>query len=262
MLQLLLWFCFAAADVKKYTDQDMLKDVKNTLSECSDIVEAVGDFLSIFEKDERRRASDLGNMVVKKLKTCSNIIEAVNAFRQNHFSPMKRGAIGLELNEARYLNQILKDANMKLGKTLFIATKDGDSSAQFHKLCDGKGATVTIVLSTTNAVFGGYSFHQWGGSARYHSSKTNFLFRLRPAMSKYTVKKGREGNAMYTHPSYGPTFGGGHDLYIANKALSSTSSYTNGGHSYNFPSYPSYQLNDGSKNFKVKEYVVLQAVKL
>jgi len=261
MLQLLLWFCFAAADVKKYTDQDMLKDVKNTLSECSDIVEAVGDFLSIFEKDERRRASDLGNMVVKKLKTCSNIIEAVNAFRQNHFSPMKRGAIGLKLDEARYLDNILKDANMKMGKTLYVATKDGDTAAQFHKLCDDQGATVVIVLTTTGTMFGGYSSHEWGGGTSWHTSKTNFLFRLRPVMMKYTVKSSRTNYAIYTNPSYGPTFGGGHDLYIANKALSSGSS-TKGGHTYNFPSNPSYQLNDGALQFTVKEYVVLQAVKL
>jgi len=261
MLQLLLWFCFAAADKKTYTDKMLVKDVKDTLAECSDIVEAVGDFLSIFEKDERRRASDLGIKVVKKLKTCSNIIEAVNAFRQNHFSPMKRGAIGLKLDEARYLDKILKDVNMKMGKTLYVATKDGDTAAQFHKLCDDQGATVVIVLTTTGKMFGGYSSHEWGGSARYHTSKTNFLFRLRPAMMKYTVKSSQAAKAIYTDPSYGPTFGEGHDLYIADRALKSLS-YTRAGKTYNFPSFPDLQLNDGSANFIVQEYVVLQAVKL
>ena len=42
--------------------------------------------------------------------------------------------------------------------------------------------------------------------------------------------------AIYKSSSYGPTFGGGHDNYIANNANSSTSSRTNFGYSYSVPS--------------------------
>ena len=37
---------------------------------------------------------------------------------------------------------------------------------------------------------------------------------------------------MYCHSSYGPTFGGGHDIYVVNNARSSGSSYQNLGHTY------------------------------
>merc|ERR1719370_2670757 len=86
---------------------------------------------------------------------------------------------------------------------------------------------------------------------------THSYFPLRPSMQRYDIKEGKKGNAIYRGKNYGPTFGsaGGHDIHIASSALSSTSSYTNGGHSYNFPSVPNYQLNDGVKNFKVKEDV-------
>ena len=36
--------------------------------------------------------------------------------------------------------------------------------------------------------------------------------------------------------SYGPTFGGGHDIHIANNANSNTNSYTNFGYAYSVPS--------------------------
>jgi len=78
-------------------------------------------------------------------------------------------------------------------------------------------------------------------------------------MRHYNVRKGKESNSIYRHSGYGPTFGG-HDLYIANNALSSTSSYSNGGHTYEFQGYPNYQLNDGVKNFKVLDYVVVKAI--
>ena len=42
--------------------------------------------------------------------------------------------------------------------------------------------------------------------------------------------------AIYMNPSYGPTFGGGHDIYIADKANSNINSYAQIGLSYNRPS--------------------------
>ena len=39
-------------------------------------------------------------------------------------------------------------------------------------------------------------------------------------------------HAIYRSSSYGPTFGGGHDMHIANNANSNTNSYT-----YNFGNY-------------------------
>jgi len=238
-------------------DGALIKDVKSTLGVCSDIVDAVGDFLDLFKpKEETRR---LGSMVIKYLKTCAKIIEIVDAFRVHHFSPLTRGYIALQFDEARFLNKELKGVSKKLGQTLFVASRDGDHSTKFHSACDDKGPTVIIVKTTTGSVFGAYADGNWKGSGYLKSTKA-FLFRLRPTMLKYTVKRGREKFAMFRRWDYGPTFGNSHDLYIASGALSSTKSHTRGGGAYTFPSNPSYQLSDGSQYFQVKEYIVLQAV--
>jgi len=42
--------------------------------------------------------------------------------------------------------------------------------------------------------------------------------------------------AIYMNPLYGPTFGGGHDIYIADKGNANANSYAQLGHSYNYPS--------------------------
>ena len=42
--------------------------------------------------------------------------------------------------------------------------------------------------------------------------------------------------AIYKSSSYGPTFGGGHDIKIVNNANSNTNSYTYFGYSYSVPS--------------------------
>ena len=40
---------------------------------------------------------------------------------------------------------------------------------------------------------------------------------------------------IYRDPSYGPTFGGGHDIYIADNANQNANSYANFGTSYSLP---------------------------
>jgi len=248
------------------SDNALVKGIENTLDECTNIVEAVGDFLHLLEEDDARRRGEKNESsadgVTKKLKTCAAIIDAVDTFRESNFFPWKAGRVELRWSEIGFISQELKQVSKKIGETLYVASKDGQSSSNFHSKCDGKGATVVIVLTTSGNVFGGYSAASWASSGGYYKTETSFLFRLRPGMRHYNLKKGKEGYSIYRSSSYGPMFGQGHDLIIVSNPMSSTSSYTNGGHSYEFPGYPNYQLNDGMKNFKILDYVVVKAVSI
>jgi len=258
---------FSAASEEAIDDDALVAGVEDTLGECSDIVEAVGDFLAIFETpDDRRREEEdesLSVEVTEKLGTCRAIIDAVTSFPKIQLYPTQSwGHITLKWEELHWLKKELSFSSKSIGMTpLFVASEDGDAASKFHSACDGKGPTVIIVQSTTGNVFGGYSDVSWtSSSGAYATTSNSFLFRLRPNMQRYDVKTAKVGNAIYQRSSYGPIFGGGHDLYIASSALSNTYSATNGGHSYVFPSYPNYELNDGTRNFQVKDYIALQAL--
>ena len=84
------------------------------------------------------------------------------------------------------------------------------------------------------------------GSSGYRSSSNAFIFsfvnkdNLPPFKSP--VKYKYAGGALYTNVGYGPTFGGGLDIYIANNANNAhTNSYTNFGYTYQAPSGYSYR---------------------
>jgi hypothetical protein len=104
----------------------------------------------------------------------------------------------------------------------------GANAAAFHSRCDSKGPTMTVILvnkgTTNERLIGGYASVQWNGSG-YVGNSSNFLFSLtnnyKHAWYRYTYYQ-------YNHPSYGPTWGGGHDFYT-NLA---TSTYCNLGHDY------------------------------
>ena len=76
-------------------------------------------------------------------------------------------------------------------------------------------------------------------------------------LTKYPIQNNYQ-NAIYTHSSYGPTFGNSHNIYVCNNSNSSSSSYVSAGDSYNIPAAANgYSiLTDGNYNFYTSEIEV------
>jgi hypothetical protein len=74
----------------------------------------------------------------------------------------------------------------------------------------------------------------------YKKAPGSFIFSLRNKEDlspfKAPLKDQNTPYAIYTYKSYGPTFGGGHDIHISNDAVSNTYSYTNFNQNYQAPS--------------------------
>ena len=65
---------------------------------------------------------------------------------------------------------------------------------------------------------------------------------------------------MRHHPSYGPIFGGGSDLYIANDSNDNIKPHFNLGGTYDIPPGQTNTFLVGSNNFKVSEIEVFQII--
>jgi hypothetical protein len=145
---------------------------------------------------------------------------------------------------------------------LYRASRDGWQGQDFHSRCDSKGATVTVIKCTGGFVFGGYADVSWHSGNSHSQSAQAFLFSLHSPSGVGPVKLPlvqNHQNAMYCAASWGPTFGGGHDLHVANCANSSTSSCTNLGHTYQLPPGQSAQtFFTGSHHFQAAEVEVYQ----
>ena len=50
---------------------------------------------------------------------------------------------------------------------LFKATRDGCCATAFHRNCDNKGPTITVLYNTNDSVFGGYTSQSWNSSGQY-----------------------------------------------------------------------------------------------
>ena len=93
------------------------------------------------------------------------------------------------------------------------------------------------------------------GSGGYASSSKSFIYSLYNingyAPVKLQIKSGQNQYAIYRYSSYGPTFGGGHDIHISNNAASNRQSYTYCGRTYPLP--PGYS-SSGSCTFYAGSY--------
>ena len=71
-----------------------------------------------------------------------------------------------------------------------------------------------------------------------------------------TLKTEHERYAISCTSGSGPTFGGGHDLYISNNANTNTASYSNLGNSYKRPPGQRATFFTGSTTCTVTDYEV------
>ncbi len=105
----------------------------------------------------------------------------------------------------------------------------GGSSSTFHSRCNNKGPTFTVIKSTYGKLYGGYYGKSWTSNNNYGYDNSAFLYSI-SGNTKHKVI--RPQYAVYDNNSYGPTFGGGHDMYINSNM---DYSYTYFGHSYSCP---------------------------
>ena len=156
----------------------------------------------------------------------------------------------------------------KTWSLIFQASTDGFSTYSFHSKCDGFLGTLTVVKSSNNYIFGGYTEADWSGYNKYKFDTNAFLFSLVNSYNT-SVKMNiiKTQYAIYASSNYGPTFGEGHDLYVGSDG---TQGYSNLGYSYQLPSflangYYSQQAHSflaGSYNFQLVEVEVYQIYRI
>ncbi|KAK8809940.1 hypothetical protein WA158_000883 [Blastocystis sp. Blastoise] len=157
----------------------------------------------------------------------------------------------------------------KKWKLLFRASEHEYKTSEFHKCCDNKGETVTIIKHIGNNnfinIFGGYTDQSWNSSNGWKSYSKEFLFTLSNEHgilpTKYDYTNSNKSYAIYCHSSYGPDFIG-NDIYIRDQCHSNNNSYCGSNYSStcNTPQKSSLFVNTNSVNsdnhFTVEDYEV------
>ena len=137
---------------------------------------------------------------------------------------------------------------------LFDSSINGDLASEFHKKCDYKNNTISIIETTNDHRFGGYTKECFESPDEYFDKKDNlsFLFSF-DKMKTYDVIK--EKYAISCDKNYGPYFRDDHICIVDNFLSNQSGTCIKG---KNFYTSKNYELNLGRKYFTVKRLQVFQ----
>ena len=90
-------------------------------------------------------------------------------------------------------------------KKIYDASIDGWKANDFHRCCDKQGWTLTIVETTKDFIFGGFTTAEWESSDSCKYSPQSFLFSVNEGR-KYPLIEGRD-HAICCYRDWCATFG-------------------------------------------------------
>ncbi|EXX56055.1 hypothetical protein GLOIN_2v1769234 [Rhizophagus irregularis DAOM 181602=DAOM 197198] len=140
---------------------------------------------------------------------------------------------------------------------LYRASRDGNTPAAFHTKCDNKGATIVLVkITNSEQIVGGYNPFYWNSVGGWNTTYDSFLFSFTDTNNLLSAKVSYSNGNQYSvyNSTYGPAFGGGHDLYFNNNNEWYSSTITN----FSDSSYPEIGI---PAKFKADDFEVFQIVK-
>ena len=240
---------------------DKVKELEHKLKEKEEIIEKL--------KEE-----------IKEIKVELNEERTNNAQKQKDMLDLihvvKKGlAIGSQIikyNEYNVIESWIRKVlgkNVKYFNLIFRASRNGYRAEDFHQKCDGKkntivvvqarnrkrfgGFTIVVVQARNGKRFGGFTEAKWDKSNGYKTGNHGFLFSL----DKREIYCNKNNNYdIYCYSDKGPTFGGGHDLFIDDNCNKNNENYDNSSHSYDTDGQKNALA--GTKYFYVEDYEVYQ----
>ena len=230
------------------------REIQNNLMEIINKIYLENEELKIKVNElqtEKKKMSD-------EIEQTKKNIEQSNAKKIERIKNLFKDSSIVKNDEKKMINDWIDPYSEKsiTSELLFRTSVDGDSSTTFHNKCDGKGATITFIKTTGGKRIGGFTAIPWtNAGGTYKTDAEAFIFSL--DVNQKFVQYKNFNYAVYHHSGYGPTFGGGYDIYVATGCKSNTNSYCNSNHTYGF--FYSYNLiNTGtqSTNFQVTDYEV------
>ena len=143
-------------------------------------------------------------------------------------------------------------------RLLYRGSRDGFNSLDFHANCDGIKNTLTIIKTTEDYIFGGYTGAAWDCSGNYIEDTSTFIFSLKNYKnSPFRAMCVQNRLSIYGSKYYGPVFGMS-DLVVKPFSNFDKFSYSQLSRDiFNFPSSQKYILS-GEHMFQIKEIEVYE----
>ena len=230
------------------------KKIKECFFEIDEVINNTNDKINELYSIVNNLTNEVKNLKEKNQK----LEERVEEMEKLLLLPYKENMVKKELQKQKDLERIKewispgKDIKFKL---LFKKSRDGNTTKDFHDLCDNKGKTLIIIETTEGRKFGGVTYDNWNTNKSWRTNPKDFVFSL-DSNKKYNYSG--SGSTTVGDIKYGFAFGDSRtdkvDICFHNQSL-------NEGISNSSPSFKTNkELNNGNEKFRTKEIEVYQII--
>jgi len=151
----------------------------------------------------------------------------------------------------------LKDRNVVFS-LIYRATRDGADANSYHKMCDGKANTVSVVQTIKGNKFGGYTETLIENGNMGYKDPNAFVFSLNK--QKIYENLNKDGNVVRHYKGYGPYFVGGFITFDTQFYRNNNNYVYDRASSSNFfaKNEKEYEINNGEQFFAIRELEVFE----
>jgi hypothetical protein len=145
-------------------------------------------------------------------------------------------------------------------KLIYKGSINGFRAEDFHAKCDDINDTLVLIKTANDSIFGGYTNETWTDeNSDYKEDSKAFIFSFNKR-AKFSVKQAKY--AIYANSNYGPVFGRYHDLCVYDHSNYNSFSFSRFPDTYESKGIgqSEYYLNNGTRNFRIKEIEVFYLV--
>ena len=151
----------------------------------------------------------------------------------------------------------LKDKNV-IFNLIYRASRDGADANSYHKMCDGKTNTISVVQTVKGNKFGGYTETLIENGNLSYKDPNAFVFSLNK--HKIYENLNKDGNVIRHYKGYGPYFVGGFITFDSQFYNNNNNFVYDRTSSSNFFSNneKEYEINNGEQFFTIRELEVFE----
>jgi hypothetical protein len=175
---------------------------------------------------------------------------------------------GFESTIISDIPSILDEFRHSQFELLYRGTRDGFGSSDFHRGCGENRDTITLIRTTKDFIFGGYTPLSWDSPTTAYkadASHRSFVFTIKNphgfGCRKFGLKPDETQHAIYTRQDFGPTFGNGHTIYVCNNCSTTNNNCTRLYSYVNDTGLNEYTVFTGEQHFTMKEIEVFSVTK-
>ena len=235
--------------------KDNNNNIKYSLSNIQNLIERIEILEELKEestKSSKKNSDGLYNFKLnnKQIKERINIKKLKKCFKSS----------SILTNDTNYdflLNK-LSIYNPTSYKIIYKTSIDGDNIKTFHSNCDGEENVLILIETKKGYKFGGFTSIGFDSSGYELRDDNAFLFSI-DKQKVYDIIQGN--NAIYCNRRFGPIFcskpdSSAYSIFIPDKYLENKSTTTKNCYCYKMEE--NYELNNGKKDFWVKEMEVFR----